>query len=134
MTKNLPATWSENENIRWKTPIPGLGWSSPVVEGQQIWPTTAVEEQGTLHAVRLDRNSGEIVHNIEVFRRKTWAASLRRTATPRPRPCSMAGTSTFDYGAHGTACSTCNGQIVWQQLLYDHRHGLGGLSSFTTNC
>ncbi len=39
----LPIRWSETENIRWKTPIPGLGWSSPVVHGQQVWLTTALE-------------------------------------------------------------------------------------------
>ena len=38
----LPTTWSENENIRWKTAVPGLGWSSPVVVGDRIWLTTAV--------------------------------------------------------------------------------------------
>ena len=27
--KGLPVLWSETENIRWKVPIPGLGWSSP---------------------------------------------------------------------------------------------------------
>ena len=27
----LPDTWSATENVAWKTPIPGLGWSSPVV-------------------------------------------------------------------------------------------------------
>jgi hypothetical protein len=27
----LPDTWSETQNIAWKTAIPGMGWSSPVV-------------------------------------------------------------------------------------------------------
>ena len=29
----LPLTWSEAENVAWKTKIPGRGWSSPVIEG-----------------------------------------------------------------------------------------------------
>src|SRR5262249_3084732 len=33
--RGLPLRWSEKENIRWKTPIPGLGWSSPVIAGGQ---------------------------------------------------------------------------------------------------
>ena len=41
--KNLPTTWSETENIVWKTKIPGRGWSSPVFAGPTIWLTTAVE-------------------------------------------------------------------------------------------
>ena len=28
--KGLPIQWSEMENIRWKAPIPGKAWSSPV--------------------------------------------------------------------------------------------------------
>jgi hypothetical protein len=30
----LPLTWSETENVAWRTPIDGLGWSSPVVRGR----------------------------------------------------------------------------------------------------
>src|SRR5215210_5924505 len=36
-------TWSETENVRWKTAIHGKGWSSPVVWGDQVWVTTADE-------------------------------------------------------------------------------------------
>src|SRR5436190_15856156 len=39
----LPASWSENENIVWKCPLPGRGWSSPVMDGHEIWLTAAVE-------------------------------------------------------------------------------------------
>ena len=38
----LPATWSATENVVWKTPIDGLGWSSPVVWGNRIFVTTVV--------------------------------------------------------------------------------------------
>ena len=38
---NLPETWSETENIKWKTEIPERGWSTPVVMGGQVWLTTA---------------------------------------------------------------------------------------------
>ena len=40
----LPDTWSEKENIVWKTGIPGLGWSSPVVWDDHIFLTSAVSE------------------------------------------------------------------------------------------
>ena len=39
---SLPDTWSETENVVWKTSIPGLGWSSPVVWGDHIFITSAV--------------------------------------------------------------------------------------------
>lgn len=49
--KNLPLTWSETENIAWKVPIAGLGWSSPSIQGDQIWLTTALDDGKSLHAI-----------------------------------------------------------------------------------
>jgi outer membrane protein assembly factor BamB len=40
----LPDTWSQTENIAWKVPIGGRGWSSPVVWGERIFLTTAISE------------------------------------------------------------------------------------------
>ena len=42
--KALPVTWDAEKsiNILWKTPIPGLGHSSPIVWGERIFVTTAV--------------------------------------------------------------------------------------------
>ena len=48
--KNLPLTWSETEHVRWKTALPGEGWSSPVVAGKEVWMTTAVEDGKSLRA------------------------------------------------------------------------------------
>jgi outer membrane protein assembly factor BamB len=38
----LPVTWSETENVVWKTTIPGLGWSSPIVWDDHIFLTSAI--------------------------------------------------------------------------------------------
>ena len=40
----LPTNWSveSGENIKWKTPIPGLGHSSPIIWGDRIFVTTAI--------------------------------------------------------------------------------------------
>lgn len=38
----LPDKWSTTENVAWKTPIPGMGWSSPIVWGDRIFLTTVV--------------------------------------------------------------------------------------------
>ena len=40
----LPTSWSETEHIEWKSDIPGRGWSSPVVWGNRIFLTTAVND------------------------------------------------------------------------------------------
>ena len=41
----LPQKWTDTENVLWKAPIPGFGWSQPVVWGGQIFVTTAVSEK-----------------------------------------------------------------------------------------
>ncbi|HKB65964.1 MAG TPA: PQQ-binding-like beta-propeller repeat protein [Pyrinomonadaceae bacterium] len=41
--KNLPTEWSATKNIKWKTPIAGRGHSSPIVWGNKIFLTTAIE-------------------------------------------------------------------------------------------
>ena len=125
--KGLPANWSETENIRWKVPIAGLGWSSPVVNGKQVWVTTAIDDEGSLRAVCLDRQSGDTLHDVEVFRSDELGRIASKNSHASPTPV-LDGQRVFvHYGAHGTACLTTDGQIVWKrQLPYDHRHGPGG--------
>ena len=45
--QNLPATWNaaKGENILWKTPIPGLAHSSPVVWGDRIFIASAISSR-----------------------------------------------------------------------------------------
>ena len=38
-----PLRWATAEGIVWKAETPGRGWSSPVVRGDLVWITTAVE-------------------------------------------------------------------------------------------
>ncbi|HVM47886.1 MAG TPA: PQQ-binding-like beta-propeller repeat protein [Candidatus Acidoferrum sp.] len=38
----VPADWSATENVLWKTNLPGRGWSSPIVWGDRVFVTTAV--------------------------------------------------------------------------------------------
>jgi outer membrane protein assembly factor BamB len=41
-TVHPPERWSERENVAWKTELPGLGWSSPIVWGNRVFLTTCV--------------------------------------------------------------------------------------------
>jgi outer membrane protein assembly factor BamB len=38
----LPDTWGETQNVAWKIDIPGRGWSSPIVWGEHVFVTTAI--------------------------------------------------------------------------------------------
>jgi hypothetical protein len=39
-----PVRWSSDSGVEWRTPIPGQGWSSPIVSGERVFLTTATEE------------------------------------------------------------------------------------------
>ena len=64
--KDVPTQWSATSNIRWKTPIPGEGWSSPVVFGDRLFVTTALEGGSSLHMICLDRSTGKVVWDKEI--------------------------------------------------------------------
>ena len=63
----LPVELGESKNVKWKVPMPGKAWSSPVVWGDQIWLTNAPADGKKLSAVCVDANSGETIHDIVVF-------------------------------------------------------------------
>src|SRR5215203_2398636 len=116
----LPLNWSETTNVRWKIPIPGKGWSSPVVQGDHIWLTTATEEGRSLHAIAVDRNTGTILANVEIFRLKSAKLANSKNSFASPTPVVEGDYVYIHFGAFGTACLTQNGEIVWKtRLEYD---------------
>jgi outer membrane protein assembly factor BamB len=48
----LPEHWSATENVVWKVEVPGRGWSSPVVWGDRIFVTSAIQEEGQPEPVK----------------------------------------------------------------------------------
>jgi outer membrane protein assembly factor BamB len=40
----LPDRWSKTENVEWVAPIPGRGWSSPIVVGRKVFLTSVTTE------------------------------------------------------------------------------------------
>lgn len=126
--KGLPLNWSETKNVRWKVAIPGRGWSSPVVQEDRIWLTTATEEGKSLRAIAIDRNTGAIVQNVEVFRLKSAKLANSKNSFASPTPVIEGDRIYLHFGAFGTACLTQSGEIVWKtQLEYDNgQHGTGG--------
>src|SRR5260370_13935781 len=66
----IPTEWGPDKNVLWKQPIPGKGWSSPVVVSNRVYLTTAVSAGGalSLRALCLDAGSGKPVWNKEIFR------------------------------------------------------------------
>ena len=50
--RDVPLEWSESRNVAWKVPVPGRGWSSPVVAGSRVWLTTATNSNGAGASLR----------------------------------------------------------------------------------
>ena len=125
---NLPLTWSETQNVRWKTAIPGRGWSSPVIQGERIWLTTATEDGRSLRAIAIDLNTGAIQKDIELFRLKSPKLMNAKNSFASPTPVIEGDRVYLHFGAYGTACITQAGEIVWKTKLdYDNgQHGPGG--------
>lgn len=41
---DLPERWSTTDNVAWRAPLPGLGWSSPTVAGGLVFFTTVASD------------------------------------------------------------------------------------------
>ncbi|MGD9720594.1 MAG: PQQ-binding-like beta-propeller repeat protein [Pirellulales bacterium] len=126
-SKNVPLTWSETENIAWKTAVPGHGWSSPSILGQQIWVTTATDENHSLRAICVDRTTGKVTHDVEVFHIDEPGAVHANNSHASPTPVLEPGRVYVHFGAHGTAALSAEGKILWKnnELKYNHGHGPG---------
>ncbi len=100
-----PVSWSETDNVRWKTPIPGLGHSTPIVWGERIFLTTAVAHGEALEAPAEHDDGAH--HNLPASRRHEFLVLAIDRAT---------------------------GKILWQRAVRDEQphegtHETGGWAS-----
>ena len=126
--QGLPLEWSESRNVIWKTPVPGLGWSSPVVAGGRVWLTTATDEPRpmSLRAIAFDVETGREVVNVEVFQIRGPLLNPKNSHAS-PTPIVEGDRVYVHFGMNGTAALTTSGEIVWKtQLPYASQHGSGG--------
>lgn len=141
-----PTVWDAGKllNIVWKTPIPGLGHSSPIVWGDRIFITTAIStnHQSTFRRDVVTRQ-GEIInidsskdlskHEWRVYSldRRSGVINWMRTAyegvpkTDRHMKNSHASSTPATDGRHvvvffgseGLYCYDVNGKLLWKQDL-----------------
>jgi outer membrane protein assembly factor BamB len=126
--RGVPIEWSESRNVIWKTPVPGRGWSSPVVAGGRVWLTTATRGTGvSLRALAFDVETGREVVNVEVFRAGTADLLNFKNSHASPTPIVEGDRVFVHFGADGTAALTTSGDVVWRKRLpYESQHGNGG--------
>ena len=122
----LPTQWSESEHVRWKTPMHGKAWSSPVVWGSQIWLTTATPDGKKLSVLNVDAESGKVLRDFVVFEIEKPQFCIERNSYASSTPAIEEGRLYAHFGSAGTACiDTTNGKTLWvrQDLLCDHHRG-----------
>ena len=125
---DLPVTFSETENLRWKTPIHDKGWSSPVVLGDQIWLTTATADGKELYVICVDLNTGKIKFDQKLFTIDSPQTAHEFNSYASPTPVIENGTVYVHFGSPGTAAiDTATGKVIWkrQDLPCFHFRGAG---------
>src|SRR5262249_17276819 len=137
---NPPVTWDAEKasNILWKTPIPGLAHSSPIVWGNRVFVTTAISsaadspfEHGLTetsasardvspHSWRvycLDKNSGRIVWEKTVSEGVPKVKRHMKASHANSTPATDGKYLVAFFGSEGLFCFDLDGKLLWRQDL-----------------
>ena len=135
-----PTTWDvpAGKNLKWKTPLPGLGFSCPVVWGDRVFVTTAVKEgedqkvrvglYGDIQPVKddaplqfkvlcLDRNTGRILWEQTAY---TGVPKIKRhpkSSHANPTPATDGKHVVAFFGSEGLYCYDLDGKQIWKKDL-----------------
>jgi outer membrane protein assembly factor BamB len=136
----LPRSWSvENgERVKWKTAIPGLGHSSPVVWGDAVFVTTSISgtedptlkvglygnidpvEDDTVHrfvVYRVDAQSGKIVWQRTAFEGVPKIKRHQKSSHANPTPATDGERVVALFGSEGLYAYDMNGTLLWKKDL-----------------
>ena len=146
-----PVEWSETKNIRWKTKLPGLGHSSPVVWGNLVFVTTAemtgakkpftgVTPDGAHNnmnplfdhqfaVMAIDRQTGAVVWRRTVATRQPHESTHESATWASNSPVTDGEHVLSFFGSNGLYCLDTGGRLLWSRDLGDmqvkHGHGEG---------
>lgn len=133
---DLPVSWGESQNIVWKTAIPGLGWSSPVVAGDRIFVTSVVsakeieppkkglyfggdreaptdEHRWMVHCV--DWKTGRVLWEREVHRSVPQSSRHLKNSFASETPVTDGERLYAYFGNLGVFCFDMSGKLLWSQ-------------------
>jgi len=95
-----PLTWSERDNVEWKTSIPGRGHGSMCIVGDHIFLQTSDEANGAQMVICLDRATGK----------ELWTSTVHASGGMRKNERSTAASST----------PACDGKLVYVSFPNDN--------------
>ncbi len=126
--KNVPVKWTE-ENILWKTPIPGVGHSSPIVCKGRVFLQSASDNGGERCLLCLDAGKGEIIWKTRSPGGPAKKHPLNSFASSTPASDGERVYAAFWDGRaiHLGAYDFKDGRPVWEKDLgsYTSQHGFG---------
>lgn len=143
--KGLPSEWSEAKNIQWKTPIPGRGHSSPIVWGDRIFLTTAIEgatvpgakapvhvnggeefkhpdsvgaeKSNTVKVLCVSATNGKMLWDKTIYEGPMYDDRHRKGSYASATPVTDGRYVYFYFGTEGVFCFDFNGKQVWKAEL-----------------
>ncbi len=137
--QGLPVAWSTEQNVAWKTALPGPGGSSPIVFGDRIYLTCytgyAVPGAGgdltalQRHLLCLQRADGKIVWQKDVPAVQPEEAKVRDHGYASSTPAADADRVYVFFGKSGVFAFGHDGQQLWQADVGSMTHGWGSAAS-----
>ncbi len=138
--KGLPVTWSESENIAWKTPLPGPGASSPIVFGDRIYLTSYTgffvpgesggsQEDLKRHLLAFNRKDGKLVWDTAVAAKLPEENKIRDHGFAANTPAADAERLYVFFGKSGVFAFDHAGKQLWQTDVGSKTHGWGTSAS-----
>ncbi|HEX8354233.1 MAG TPA: PQQ-binding-like beta-propeller repeat protein [Pyrinomonadaceae bacterium] len=128
----LPSRWGASAGVRWKTPLPGPGHSSPIVWGDRLFLTAYAApggtRQGRLLVLCVDKGTGRILWEREVpVGQVERVGGANSPASPTP---ATDGRRVYVYfGSYGLVCFDFDGRKVWEKPLGPYPSEWGSASS-----
>ncbi len=124
-TAKPPIRWSNTENVKWKTPVPGLGSGSPIVVGKRVYVVSAVPLDDKLSPRSqteyefclfcFDRETGEFIFKMVATTARPHQATHETNGFASASPCTDGLYVYAHFGSRGLYCYTLSGQLVWKR-------------------
>ncbi len=141
--KDLPVTWGANENLLWKTDLPGPGASSPIVVGNKIFLTCysgyglpekkdADMKDLKRHLVCLDRAMGKVLWTKDVSAQQPeneYESFQALHGYASSTPASDGKAVYVFFGKSGVFAFDLDGKQLWQASVGDRTHNWGAGTS-----
>ena len=119
-----------SDHLKWKVPVPGNGWSSPVIVNGKIFLTSAIEQgEGlSLNALCLNADDGKLLWNTPIFAIASAPRMHRKNSQASPTPIVDTQRVYVHFGHLGTAALSLDGKVAWKNdaIKYPPVHGNGG--------